>query len=102
MNTVPEKNTDPNAPEGWPLAIGEPDIKPWGRPWQRGVADDFERWTGNCCINWVDGVPYTAEWHMGEKDGLPWNFYKGHVPAEDRHKNRGDYSISPDFHLKKR
>lgn len=62
------------------MAIGDPDIAPWGRP--GGVDARFEFWKGNCCINWVDGVPYTAKWRMGDIDGIPWDFYEGHVVAK--------------------
>ena len=71
---------DPNAPPGWPLAIGDPDVVPWGAP--GGVDGIFESWKGNCCINWVDGIPYTAKWETGVKDGQSWDFYEGHVRAE--------------------
>lgn len=71
---------DPNAPPGWPLAIGDPDVVPWGAP--GGVDGAFESWKGNCCINWVDGTPYTAKWRTGVKDGQSWDFYEGHVRAE--------------------
>ncbi len=70
---------DPNAPEGWPLAIGDPETVPWLMP--GGVRDGFEYWERNCCINWVDGAPYTATWRTGVKDGQSWDFYEGHVPS---------------------
>ena len=73
---------DPNAPPGWPLAIGDPETVSWWAP--GGVREDFDYWEGNCCINWVDGVPYTAKWRDGWKDGVNWQFYEGHVPAEPR------------------
>ena len=71
---------DPNAPPGWPLAIGDADVVPWGAP--GGLDGAFESWKGNCCINWVDGIPYTAKWRTGVKDGQSWDFYEGHVRAE--------------------
>ncbi len=73
-------DVDPNAPAGWPLAIGEPDFVSWSLP--GSARDEFVFWEGNCCINWVNRVPYTAKWRTGVKDGKSWDFYEGHVPAE--------------------
>ena len=71
---------DPNAPPGWPLAIGDADVVEFLAP--GGVREDFEYWEGNCCVNWVDGVPYTARWRVGMKDDQLWEYYEGHVRAE--------------------
>lgn len=72
-------DVDPNAPPGWPLVIGDPDIVPWGHP--GGIAEMFDYWEGNCCINFVDGVPYTVKWEIETRDGVSVNVYMGHVRA---------------------
>ncbi len=71
---------DPKAPDGWPLAVGDRDTEISN---VAGVARHFEYWKGNCCINWIDGVPYTAKWRLEESGNIfGWRIYKGHVRAE--------------------
>jgi len=96
VDAAADDNIDPNAPEGWPLAIGDPDIAPAGMG-GGGIDERFEYWEGNCCINWVNGVPYTAKWRLDIKDGKLWGFYEGHVPAE-KHSTEPN----PNFHKMKR
>ncbi len=88
---------DPKAPEGWPLAIGDRDIVPGGMA--GGVAWQFETWKGNCCINWISGVPYTAKWRSEDpEDVFGWQIYEGHVEATptDRWRQRYDLSWKPE------
>lgn len=102
VNAVPDKNIDPNAPEGWTLAIGDRDYVPAGLGLRGGAEEGFEYWEGNCCINWVNGVPYTAKWRLEVVDGQIWSFYEGHVPAEPVRPNRGSMELDPNFHKMKR
>lgn len=74
-------DVDPNAPPGWPLRIGDADFVEWGMP--GGVTDRYdETWLGNCCINVVDGVRYTAKFGIGDRNGKSYSIYEGHVRAE--------------------
>ncbi len=79
---------DPKAPEGWPLAIGDRDIVPMGMA--GGVGSRFEFWKGNCCINWIEGIPYTASWR--EEEALfGWKYYAERVEAKPTERWRQDY-----------
>ena len=71
---------DPNAPPGWPLAIGDPDFVEI--PKLGGVRYMYDDWLGNCCHHEVDGVHYTAKFSIGARDGKYYWIYEGHVKAE--------------------
>lgn len=71
---------DPNAPPGWPLAIGDPDFTEV--PKLGSVTELFDEWLGNCCIHEVDGVHYTAKFSPGVRNGKHYWIYQGHVKAE--------------------
>ncbi len=81
---------DPKAPVGWPLAIGDRDAEITDMV---EFVDQFDSWKGNCCINWIDGVPYTAKWRLENNNMIfGWKIYEGHVRAEptDRWLRRND------------
>ena len=71
---------DPNAPPGWPLAIGDPDFVEI--PKLGGVRAMFDEWLGNCCHHEVDGVHYRAKFSIGARNGKYYRIYEGHVKAE--------------------
>ena len=71
---------DPNAPPGWPLAIGDPDFVEV--PKEGSVMAMFDDWLGNCCHHEVDGVHYTAKFSPGVRNGKHYWIYEGHVKAE--------------------
>ena len=71
---------DPNAPPGWPLAIGDPDFVEI--PKLGGVRAMFDDWLGNCCHHEVDGVHYRAKFSIGARNGKYYRIYEGHVKAE--------------------
>ena len=71
---------DPNAPPGWPLAIGDPDFVEV--PKLGGVRAMFDDWLGNCCHHEVDGVHYRAKFSIAARNGKYYRIYEGHVKAE--------------------
>ena len=66
---------DPNAPPGWPLAIGDPDFVEI--PKLGGVRYMYDDWLGNCCHHEVDGVHYTAKFSIAPGTGNTTGYTKG-------------------------